>query len=297
MAELLDNPGLGGFEHRHIRELSGGQQRGVPRAPFIAIPNPPFLDVNQLPGVDGCTVMRFVHLLTPSLHRNGTSVVLPLTHDINGLAAHHRVACVSRELIAGTDHGSPYQFSNALTERRGEFSNTACSLSPTARWESGWPVQTISSSSSSCGFMVATLAGNPAVSWASMSSCAALWATSVTGFRIPFSGGAAASCSSQRELLPRRWNVGSSLGTHDQPGCSPQRVGCRHFAIGVITTASFALGLALSNVFGQARRSIEAVLFGSILGVTMAVLAVACVGLLAVAIICAFYRKLLFRSV
>ena len=68
-------------------------------------------------------------------------------------------------------------------------------------------------------------------------------------------------------------------------------------AIGVITTASFALGLALSNVFGQARRSIEAVLFGSILGVTMLeVLAVACVGLLAVAIICAFYRKLLFAT-
>ena len=35
-------------------------------------------------------------------------------------------------------------------------------------------------------------------------------------------------------------------------------------AIGVITTASFALGLALSNLFGQAKKSIEAVLFGSI---------------------------------
>ena len=31
-------------------------------------------------------------------------------------------------------------------------------------------------------------------------------------------------------------------------------------AIGVVTTASFALGLALSNAFGQAKRSIEAVL-------------------------------------
>jgi manganese/iron transport system permease protein/iron/zinc/copper transport system permease protein len=68
-------------------------------------------------------------------------------------------------------------------------------------------------------------------------------------------------------------------------------------AIGVITTASFALGLALSNVFGQAKRSIEAVLFGSILGVTtLEVVAVACVGVLALAIIGAFYRKLLFAT-
>jgi len=33
-------------------------------------------------------------------------------------------------------------------------------------------------------------------------------------------------------------------------------------AIGVVTTASFALGLALLNRYGQAKKSIEAVLFG-----------------------------------
>ena len=38
-------------------------------------------------------------------------------------------------------------------------------------------------------------------------------------------------------------------------------------AIGVVTTASFALGLALLNRYGQAKKSIEAVLFGSVLGV------------------------------
>ncbi|NDF88800.1 MAG: metal ABC transporter permease, partial [Actinobacteria bacterium] len=37
-------------------------------------------------------------------------------------------------------------------------------------------------------------------------------------------------------------------------------------AIGVVTTASFALGLALMNRYGQASKSIEAVLFGSVLG-------------------------------
>src|SRR3954452_21391777 len=39
-------------------------------------------------------------------------------------------------------------------------------------------------------------------------------------------------------------------------------------AIGVITTASFALGLVLFGTFGVARKSVDAVLFGSILGVS-----------------------------
>lgn len=68
-------------------------------------------------------------------------------------------------------------------------------------------------------------------------------------------------------------------------------------AIGVITTASFALGLALSNMFGQAKRSIEAVLFGSVLGVSRGdVFAVLVVGLVAVAIVFGNYRKLLFAT-
>lgn len=68
-------------------------------------------------------------------------------------------------------------------------------------------------------------------------------------------------------------------------------------AIGVITTASFALGLALSNLFGQAKRSIEAVLFGSILGVARGdVVAVVLAGLLAVTVIWVTYRRMLFAT-
>jgi manganese/iron transport system permease protein/iron/zinc/copper transport system permease protein len=53
-------------------------------------------------------------------------------------------------------------------------------------------------------------------------------------------------------------------------------------AIGVVTTASFAVGLALLNRYGQAKRSIEAVLFGSVLGVKTAdIVAVAVVSLYA----------------
>ncbi|NBW92127.1 MAG: metal ABC transporter permease [Actinobacteria bacterium] len=68
-------------------------------------------------------------------------------------------------------------------------------------------------------------------------------------------------------------------------------------AIGVVTTASFALGLALMNRYGQASKSIEAVLFGSVLGVKLAdIVAVSIVALFALSVIVLWYRKLLFST-
>jgi manganese/iron transport system permease protein/iron/zinc/copper transport system permease protein len=68
-------------------------------------------------------------------------------------------------------------------------------------------------------------------------------------------------------------------------------------AIGVVTTASFALGLALLNRFGQAKKSIEAVLFGSVLGVRTAdIIAVALVTVLTVVVVVVLYRRLLFAT-
>jgi ABC-type Mn2+/Zn2+ transport system permease subunit len=68
-------------------------------------------------------------------------------------------------------------------------------------------------------------------------------------------------------------------------------------AIGVITTASFAVGLALIGLFGSAQRSIDATLFGSILGVsTTDMWVVAGVALLAGAIVFFRYRVLLFTT-
>ena len=68
-------------------------------------------------------------------------------------------------------------------------------------------------------------------------------------------------------------------------------------AIGVVTTASFALGLALMNRYGQASKSIEAVLFGSVLGVKVVdIVAVSLVAIFALAVIVVWYRKLLFST-
>ncbi|HEX2047907.1 MAG TPA: metal ABC transporter permease [Acidimicrobiales bacterium] len=68
-------------------------------------------------------------------------------------------------------------------------------------------------------------------------------------------------------------------------------------AIGVITTASFAFGIALLGLYGQVRRSVDAAIFGSVLGVTVAdVWVVAGVTLAAALAVLAFYRKLLFTT-
>jgi len=68
-------------------------------------------------------------------------------------------------------------------------------------------------------------------------------------------------------------------------------------AIGVVTTASFALGLALMNRYGQASKSIEAVLFGSVLGVKVSdIIAVSLVAVFALAVIVFWYRKMLFST-
>ncbi len=68
-------------------------------------------------------------------------------------------------------------------------------------------------------------------------------------------------------------------------------------AIGVITTASFALGVALMTKFGHKGPSFDALLFGSILGVStgdLVLLGCALVG--SVVVITLLYRRLLFAT-
>jgi manganese/iron transport system permease protein/iron/zinc/copper transport system permease protein len=68
-------------------------------------------------------------------------------------------------------------------------------------------------------------------------------------------------------------------------------------AIGIVTTASFAAGIALLNRYGQARKSIEAVLFGSVLGVSWGdVAAILVVGSVVAATLVLAYRSFLFAT-
>jgi ABC-type Mn2+/Zn2+ transport system permease subunit len=68
-------------------------------------------------------------------------------------------------------------------------------------------------------------------------------------------------------------------------------------AIGVVTTASFALGLALISATSGFTRNFEAALFGNVLGVTgRDFLAVAAVALIAAGFVFFLYRPLLFTT-
>jgi len=109
-------------------------------------------------------------------------------------------------------------------------------------------------------------------------------------------GGAAASA-----LLSFNFYVGAGLwGMASALAISRvtrRRVIGSDAAIGVVTTASFALGLALLNLFGHVRKSIDAVLFGSVLGVSATdVWVVVGVTVLSAGVVLLRYRSLLFAT-
>ena len=110
-----------------------------------------------------------------------------------------------------------------------------------------------------------------------------------------FGGAAASAVLSQNVYLGAGvWGLASALMIGR---VTRRRVIGSDAAIGVITTASFALGLVLFNTFGTARRSVDAMLFGSILGVSAQdVWVIAAVGVGAAALVFLRYRALLFAT-
>ncbi len=90
------------------------------------------------------------------------------------------------------------------------------------------------------------------------------------------------------------WGVASALAINSVTRRRP--IGA-DAAIGVITTASFALGLVLFALLGHSGGSFDAALFGSILGVSFSsVVAIACVTLVVAGIVVFGYRPLLFTT-
>ena len=90
------------------------------------------------------------------------------------------------------------------------------------------------------------------------------------------------------------WGVASALLIN---GVARRRNVGADAAIGVITTASFAGGLALFAAFGRHGRSFDAALFGSVLGVERSdVIAVAALTIAVAAVVFFAYRQLLFTT-
>ena len=68
-------------------------------------------------------------------------------------------------------------------------------------------------------------------------------------------------------------------------------------AIGIVTTASFALGVALISKFKSFTRSFDAALFGNILGITETdLIAIIVVTIIAIVLIFVGYKYLLFTT-
>lgn len=90
------------------------------------------------------------------------------------------------------------------------------------------------------------------------------------------------------------WGIASALAINAVSRRS--RLGA-DAAIGVITTASFALGVALFARFGSSGPSFENALFGSILGISpQQIIALTAVSLLAVSFVFLRYRALVFST-
>jgi manganese/iron transport system permease protein/iron/zinc/copper transport system permease protein len=90
------------------------------------------------------------------------------------------------------------------------------------------------------------------------------------------------------------WGLGSGLAVSR---VTRRRIIGADAAIGVITTAGFALGIALLGLYARVRQSVEATVFGSVLGVSTADMwVVIAVTVLTVVAVVTQYRALLFTT-
>ncbi len=90
------------------------------------------------------------------------------------------------------------------------------------------------------------------------------------------------------------WGLGSGLAVSR---VTRRRIIGADAAIGVITTASFAFGIALLGLYSRVKTSIEATVFGSVLGVSSTdVWLIIGVAVATGAVIISFYRPLLFTT-
>jgi manganese/iron transport system permease protein/iron/zinc/copper transport system permease protein len=90
------------------------------------------------------------------------------------------------------------------------------------------------------------------------------------------------------------WGLASGLGISR---VTRRRIIGADAAIGVITTASFAFGVALLGMYSRVKRSIDATVFGSVLGVSRGdVTLVIAVAIVTAVVVIVRYRALLFTT-
>ena len=273
---MLERLGLGGPRRpAHPRALRRPAAAGVPRPRAAAAPDLLLLD-EPTSGVDVRTRHEVLHLLD-ELNGDGIAIVLT-THDLNGIAAHlpHLVCLNRRVLGAGAPAAvlTPDVLERTYGARMDVLEHAGMPIvvrTPAARHDaptrlgersctrgSRWPVAMIDDAAASRyqfeffrnGVIVATLAG---------ALCGLVGVYVVLrnmsyighGMSHAIFGGFAASALLGRQLLPRRRRLGTGVGPRHQPASPAARIIGSDAAIGVITTASFAIGLILGDLFAR----------------------------------------------
>ena len=286
VAAVLERLGIAELAERHIRQLSGGQQQRM----FLAralLSNPRLLVLDEpTSGVDVSTRHDMLHLLA-DLHEDGISIVLT-THDLNGMAAHlpHLVTINGKIVAEGTPSEviTPDVLERTFGARLEVLEHLGMPVviddyhrvDPASRLVTA--VTTACSSwtrsPARCstrffqkGLVVATLSG---ALLGFVGVYITLRGMSYIGHGLShaiFGGFAAASLVSASFIYLGAgiWGVSSALAINWVT--RRHRIGA-DAAIGVITTASFALGVALLSRYGSSGPSFDNALFGSIYGIS-----------------------------
>ena len=283
--------GIGHLRRRHIRELSGGQQQRV----FLAralVSNPQLLLLDEpTAGVDIKTRDDMLHLLD-ELNHDGVTIVLT-THELNAVAAHLPwVVCINggivaegaardacsrrRSWAARTSAEMNVIVHDGMTHGRGD----AAPLRPQRQARRGVRGPARDREAPPCliwtepfqyeffvrGLFAATLAG---ALCGMLGVYIVLRRMSYIGHGLSHAvfGGAVVSY-----VIGINFYIGAGLWGFLSAVLinltSRKRTIGADAAIGIITTASFALGVLLISRYRTFTRSFDAALFGSILGVT-----------------------------
>ena len=275
VAEVLERLGIGGLASRHIRELSGGQQQRM----FIAralLRRPDLLLMDEpTSGVDVATRHEVLHLLD-ELNAEGLAILLT-THDLNGMAAHlpHLVALNTRVIARGPAVGGH-------RPRRPRAHLRRAHGGAAAPRHAGRRRQRVARRAGGGG-VIGTLLEPFHYQFVVNGIYAAVLAGGICGLlgvfitlrgmsyighglsHAVFGGYAAAPLLGVPIVLGAgAWGLGSALLINAV--ARSRRIGA-DAAIGVVTTASFALGVALLTRFGTKGPAFDALLFGSINGV------------------------------
>ena len=312
---MLERLGIGDLAGRHIRALSGGQQQRVFIARALLGQADLLLLDEPTSGVDVRTRHEVLHVLG-ELHHDGLAILLT-THDLNGVATHlPQLVCLNQTIIAS---GSPLDVlrSDVLEATYGAPLDVLQHAGlpfvvdrpprpptrhhrPRGRPRCGGRLMHVLLEPFQYGFLrhalvVCTFAG---ALCGLLGVFVTLRGMSYIGHGLSHAifGGAAVSAAIGLNFFVGAgiWGLGSGLAISR---VTRRRIIGSDAAIGVITTASFAFGIALLGFYSRVKQSIEATVFGSVLGVSQADMWVVIgVAVVTAIVVVARYRPLLFTT-